>query len=103
MRDWAISNFMDDLVATNAKYTQPSWNLRQIPGFQSPATLPLLPSSQTTPTTASISVTLHSLSSEFVRFAVSTNQEAYVSASGFPANTGTPLPRGVLLAIVRTK
>ena len=33
MRDWAISNFMDDLVPTNARYTQPSWNLRQVPGF----------------------------------------------------------------------
>jgi hypothetical protein len=103
VRDWAISNFMDDLVTTNAKYTQPSWNLRQIPGFQPPIALNLLPQTQVTPTSASATVTLRSLSSEFVRFAVGTNQEAYVSATGFPANTNTPLPRSVLLAIVRTK
>ena len=101
MRDWAISNFMDDLVPTEAKYTQPSWNLRQVPGFQPPVTFAM--TSQTTPTTATSQVTLRSLSSEFVRFAVGANQEAYISAAGFPASANTPLPRSVLLAIVRTK
>ena len=103
IRDWALSNFLDDLVTTDVKYTQPSWNLRQLPGFQSPVPFNLLPATQTTPTTTSATVTLRALSSEFVRFAVSTNQEAYVNATGFPANTNTPLPRSVLLAIVRTK
>jgi hypothetical protein len=103
VRDWAISNFIDDLVATDPEYTQPSWNLRQLPGFQPPITFNLLPQAQVTPTSASATVTLRSLSSEFVRFGVATNQEAYISATGFPANTNTPLPRSVLLAIVRTK
>jgi hypothetical protein len=102
MRDWALSNFLDDLVTTDAKYTQPSWNLRQIPGFQSPAVFNLVPTPQTSPTVSS-TITLSALSSQFVRFGVAANQEAYVSASGFPANTNTPLPRNVLLAIVRTK
>jgi hypothetical protein len=101
IRDWAMSNFLDDLVVTDAKYTQPSWNLRQIPGFQPPAVLTL--TTATTPASAQATVTLRSLSSEFVRFAVGANQEAYVNATGFPANTNTPLPRNVLLAIVRTK
>lgn len=103
MRDWAISNFIDDLIPTDAKYTQPSWNLRQLPGFQPPVVMNLLPTGQTTPTSASTSVTLRALSSEFIRFGVSTNQEAYISATGFPATDNTPLPRRVLLAIVRTK
>jgi len=103
MRDWAISNFMDDLVPTAAQYTQPSWNLRTLPGFQSPGVINMLPASQTTPTTVSSTVTLHALSAGFVRFGVSANQEAYISASGFPASANPPLPRGVLLAIVRTK
>jgi hypothetical protein len=103
IRDWAISNFLDDLVPTSAQYTQPSWNLRQVPGFQPPVPFNLLPQSQTTPTTISATVTLRALSSEFVRFGVAANEEAYISASGFPANTNTPLPRSVLLAIVRTK
>ena len=103
IRDWAISNFMDDLVPTDPKYTQPSWNLRQLPGFQPPVVLNLLPQSQITPKDTSATVTLRALSSEFVRFGVATNQEAYIRATGFPANTNTPLPRSVLLAIVRTK
>jgi hypothetical protein len=103
IRNWAMSNFLDDLVPTDSKYTQPSWNLRGVPGFQSPAVFNLLNTSQTAPTTTSATVTLRALSSEFVRFGVGANQEAYVSATGFPANTNTPLPRNVLLAIVRTK
>ena len=101
VRDWALSNFLDDLVTTDPKYAQLSWNLRQIPGFNSPLTLPL--TTQSSPTSTSVNVTLRALSSAFVRFAVPANQEAYVSAAGFPANSNTPLPRNVRLAIVRTK
>jgi hypothetical protein len=103
IRDWALSNFLDDLVTTDAKYRQPSWNLRQLPGFQPPVVTNMVPQTQVTPTNATATITLRSLSSEFVRFGVASNQEAYVSASGFPANTNAPLPRSVLLAIVRTK
>jgi hypothetical protein len=103
MRDWAISNFLDGLVPTDAKYTQPSWNLRQVPGFQAPFVRPLVESGQATPTSASAIVTLRALSSEFVRFAVGSDQEAFVSAVGFPTSSNVPLPRNVLLAIVRTK
>lgn len=102
IRDWTISNFLDDLITTEAKYTQPSWNIRQVPGFHSPATFGLV-TSGTTPATKSTSITLGALSSVFVRFGVGADQEAFVSAAGFPASSNTPLPRNVLLAIVRTK
>jgi hypothetical protein len=104
IRDWAISNFMDDLSGVAAKYSQPSWNLRQVPGFLTPVTYnTFAPPGTTTATTSSATVTLGALSSEFVRFAVPANQEAFVSAAGFPASSNTPLPRNILLAIVRTK
>jgi hypothetical protein len=100
IRDWTLSNFLDDLVTTEAKYTQPSWNLRQVPGFQNPSTFSLVTSASAT-TPPSSTVTLGALSSLFVRFGVGANQEAYVNVTGFPANT--QLPRGVVLALVRTK
>jgi hypothetical protein len=102
-RDWALSNFPDDLVPTDEKYTQPSWDLRHVPGFRSPSVLNLVSPTQANPSTSTITVTLGALSSEFIRFAVGTNQEAYVRAAGSPAASNLPLPPHVLLAIVRTK
>lgn len=98
MRDWAISNFLDDLVPTSAKYAQLSWNLRQIPSFVSPVTFQL--TTQTVPANPSQAFTLRALSSAFVRFAVGADQEAYVNVTG---SGGAQLPKNVLLAIVRTK
>jgi hypothetical protein len=103
IRDWAISNFLDDLLITNVKYTQPSWNFRALPNFQPPVVFNLLSENQTTPTTITVTPTLAALSSEFIRFGVGNNQEAYISARGAPANANAPLPRNMLLAIVRTK
>ena len=48
----------------------------------------------------SLTYKVGALSTLFIRFAVGTNQEAYVSATGV---SGGSLPRNVLLAIVRTK
>jgi hypothetical protein len=98
MRDWTLSVYLDDLVTTDPKYAQLSWNVRQVPGFSTPITFQL--TTQGVPSTVNTNYTLRALSSAFVRFAVGANQEAYVSAAG-PG--GTALPRGVLLAIVRTK
>ena len=98
MRNWAISNFLDDLVPTDAKYTQLSWNLRQIPSFVSPVTFQV--TTQTAPSNSAPTYTLRALSSAFVRFAVGADQEAYVNVTG---SGGVPLPKNVLLAIVRTK
>jgi hypothetical protein len=99
MRDWAMSNYLDDLVPTESRYAQPSWNIRQVPGFSSPLTFQLA-SQGTTPHNPSVTYNLRAMGSAFVRFGVGANQEGYVGATG--ANN-TSLPRGVLLAIVRTK
>lgn len=99
MRDWAMSNYLDDLVPTEARYTQPSWNIRQVPGFSSPLTFQLA-SQGTTPHNPSVTYNLRAMGSAFIRFGVGANQEGYVGVMG---PNGTPLPRGVLLAIVRTK
>lgn len=98
IRDWTMSNYLDDLVPTDVKYTQPSWNLRGVPGFSSPLTFTLTTSA--TPVNLSYPVTLRALGTAFMRFAVGTNQEAYVNVTGFG---GVALPRNVLLAVVRTK
>lgn len=103
IRDWAMSNYLDDLVPTAANYTQPSWNLRQIASFHSPAVCNLMGSCQGKTVTTSANILLGALSSEFIRFGVAAGQEAYISATGFPVTSNTPLPRHVLLSIVRTK
>jgi hypothetical protein len=98
IRDWTMSNYLDDLVPTDAKYTQPSWNLRGVPGFAAPLTFPITASA--TPVNLKYPVTLTALGTAFMRFAVGTGQEAYVNVTGFG---GVALPRNVLLAVVRTK
>lgn len=98
MRNWAISNYVDDLVPVDPKYSQPSWNIRQVPGFQQPLTLQL--ATQSVPSNPSTTLTLRALSSIALRFAVPTNQEAYVTVTGL---NGGPLSRNIQLAIVRTK
>jgi hypothetical protein len=99
VRDWTMSNYLDDLVATDAKYTQLSWNIRRVPGFSSPLTFQLA-SQGATPHNPSVNFTMRALGSAFMRFGVPASQEAYVSVTGV---NNASLPRGVLLAIVRTK
>jgi hypothetical protein len=98
MRDWTLTIFLDDLVpGMNAKYQQPSWNLRVVMatvGGYAPSTVPL-------PITgAATTFTVRAGGTVFARFGVNANQEAYVSAAG---TAGTALPKNVLLALVRTK
>jgi hypothetical protein len=98
IRDWALSNYLDDLVVTDSRYAQPSWNLREVPGFSPPLSFQLAP--QTSAGAGSKTITLLPLSSAFVRFAVPAGQEAHLNVTGV---NNASLPRGVLLAIVRTK
>jgi hypothetical protein len=98
MRDWTLAIFLDDLVpGMNAKYQQPSWNLRvamATVGGYAPSTVPLPITAAATPFAVRAGGTV------FARFGVNANQEAYVSAAG---TAGTALPKNVLLALVRTK
>jgi hypothetical protein len=94
MRDWALSVLMDDRApGVPAKYQQPSWNLRQVASSYPPSTKALL-------NNATSNITLSAGGVSYDRFVIAAGGEAYVSASGI---LGTALPRGVLLALVRTK
>jgi hypothetical protein len=98
MRDWTLAILLDDLVpGVNAKYQQPSWNLRvamATVGGYSLSTFPLTTSGSPT------GFALRAGGTIFARFRANANQEVYVSAGG---NGGTALPKNVLLALVRTK
>jgi hypothetical protein len=97
-RDWTLSNWLDDLVATAPQYQQPTWNIRKINGTYLPSYAAL--TSSTSPANGTSQIPLRALSAAFVRFGVGAGKEAYVRASGF---NNLPLPAGVKLALVRTK
>jgi hypothetical protein len=95
IRDWTLSIFLDDLmpgVASN--YQQPSWNLRTALIGYSPHTINLPVNGN------AVTQDLVAGGTVFARFALDPGAQAYVSASGIG---GAPLPRNVLLALVRTK
>jgi hypothetical protein len=92
MRDWALSVFLDDLVTTDPKYQQPSWNHRAVGGYT--------PDSRTLINNSLANFIIRAGGNVFARFGLAAGQEAFVSASG--ANNA-PLPKYVLLALVRTK
>jgi hypothetical protein len=95
MRDWTLSILLDDLVPGIAsKYQSLSWNLRQAVSPYAPATRNLTNNASTG------AITLNAGGTSFRRFGIAAGGEAYVSASGF---SGGPLPKGILLALVRTK
>jgi hypothetical protein len=92
IRDWTVSVFTDDIVATDARFQQPSWQFRTFPNF----------SLQTRrlggPGTTDIS--LKSGSGAFVRFGVLPAGVASITGRN---NSGQPLASDVYLTIVRTK
>jgi hypothetical protein len=90
-RDWAISVFADDLTSTDARYQQPTWNLRSIFGaLQSNGVYPLVTTALST-TPATISVT--GGSAAYLRFAVAAGQTATVQWSTLPSNVQFTLVR----------
>ena len=93
MRDWTLAIFLDDLsLGVSAKYQMSSWNYRQIASYP--------PFTRFFNSNGALSVSLSAGGTAFARFAVSANNDAYVSAGG---TSGTQLPPHVLLALVRTK
>lgn len=95
MRDWALSNFLDDLVpGVSDAYQQPSWNLRTAMAGYNPHTINLPVSGNV------VTETLFAGGTVFARFALNGGEQAYVSATGA---AGSALPKYVLLALVRTK
>jgi hypothetical protein len=92
-RDWATSVFADDITTTDARFQQPTWNLRSIFGaLQSNGAYPLA----TTALGASpATVTVNGGSAVYLRFAVAGGQTATVTWSALPSN--------LQLSLVRTR
>ena len=90
-RDWATSVFADDITTTDARYQQPTWNLRSIFGaLQSNGAYPLA----TTALGASpASVTVNGGTAAYLRFAVAGGQTATVTWSALPSNLQLTLVR----------
>jgi hypothetical protein len=92
IRDWTVSVFTDDVVATDVRFQQPSWQFRSFPNFS------LLTRRLGGPGTTDVS--LKSGSGAFVRFGVLPAGVAAITARN---TSGQPLPSDVYLTIVRTK
>ncbi|HZG42242.1 MAG TPA: hypothetical protein VEY93_04710, partial [Longimicrobium sp.] len=90
IRDWATSAYTDDVVATEARFQQPSWRYRTF--FN---TFPLV----TQPLTDGYSTQLASGGAAFLRFTV-----APATVGTVRALSGTnPLPSRVYVTVVRTR
>jgi hypothetical protein len=92
-RDWATSVFADDVASTDARYQQPSWNLRSIFGaLEDSGGYPLATASLgASPMTLSV----NGGSAAYLSFAVAAGRTATVQLSTLPSN--------VQLTLVRTR
>jgi hypothetical protein len=101
MRDWAVSNYVDDLTGVTAFFQQPSWNSRSVEtfvnngGFVNGTTFPLKVQSLVS---LPILVTLADGGAAYLRFGVGNGSigGATVTASG-------TLPQTLSITVVRTK
>ena len=90
-RDWATSVFADDITTTDARYQQPTWNLRSIFGaLQSNGAYPLATTALVAPPA---SVTVNGGTAAYLRFAVAGGQTATVTWSALPSNLQLTLVR----------
>ena len=92
-RDWATSGVADDAATTDARYQQPSWNMRSIFGaLESNGAYPLATTMLgASPTTVSVL----GGSAAYLRFALAAGQTATVQLSSLPSN--------IQLTLVRTR
>lgn len=99
LRDWAISNFVDDNVAgSDPRFVQPSFNFRSImTGGGTGAAFPLTPRALSTIGTTTVTLATYGVA--FLRFSVPNGEDALLTATSF----GESLPSSVQLAIVRVR
>jgi hypothetical protein len=92
-RDWATSVFADDITTTEARYQQPTWNMRSIFGaLESNGAYPLVTTAlSASPQTVSVS----GGSAAYLRFAVAAGQTATLAWSALPST--------MQFSLVRTK
>jgi hypothetical protein len=98
-RDWAVATFADRQVAgLEARYTQPSWNFRDIfAGISSGASYPLV--THTLADGRAQQVTLGAGSAAYLRLAVAKGGQASLRLR----DGSSPLPASVRVAVVRTR
>lgn len=99
LRDWAISVFMDDNAPNvDARFTQPSLNLRSIiTNNGTSVAYPLVTRVLSDNLTTTLLLAADGVS--FLRFSVANGQEALLTVT----SSGQPLPASVPLAVVRVK
>ena len=92
-RDWATSVFADDVASTDARYQQPSWNMRSIFGaLESTGAYPLATASLGS---SPMTLSMDGGSAAYLPFVVAAGQTATVQLSNLPSN--------VQLTLVRTR
>jgi hypothetical protein len=90
-RDWATSVLADDITSTDARFQQPTWNMRSIFGaLQSNGTYPL---STTTLGSSGATVSVSGGSAAYLRFGVAAGQTATIQWSTLPSNMQLTLIR----------
>jgi hypothetical protein len=99
LRDWAISVFADDYASSlDARYQQPSWNLRSaLTNGGVSLSFPLV--TRILSDNVPVSLTLAGNGVSFLRFSVPAGKEALLTAT----SGGQPLPSTVKLAVVRVR
>ena len=91
-RDWATSVFADDITSTDARYQQPTWNMRSIYGaLQSNGAYPL--STTTLGSSSATTVSVSGGSAAYLRFCVAAGQTATIQWSTLPSNMQLTLIR----------
>jgi hypothetical protein len=98
VRDWAVANYADDLVAGVApSATHPSWDFRSTVAFVNQGNFPL--ATQPLDNVSITSVGIGDGSSAYLRFGVPPG----MIGGGRMTARGAPLPTGFSLSILRTK
>ena len=100
LRRFAVSVYADDFLRVPARYTQPSWNMRSMyGGFDNPAfTFPL--TARPLADNSAIVTALAAGAFSVYEFAPAAGSSGFVHATG---PSGTPMPPGVRLTVVRVK
>jgi hypothetical protein len=98
LRDWAISNYVDDnTTGSDPRFIQPSFNFRSIITNNGTIAYPLFTRSLSTTGTTTVALAAYGVS--FLRFSVPSGQDALLTATSL----GQSLPSSVQLAIVRVR
>jgi hypothetical protein len=99
LRDWAISEFIDDNTAgtLDPRFQQPSWNMRSVATASGAPTFQLR--TRTLVNNGVSQLILANFGVSFMRFSVASGDDALITVT----SQGQPLPPTVQLAVVRVR